>query len=138
MSNGKHVRWWLKVFASDINNLKVVHRPGRENLGADALSRNPVTDTFNKMDIETVESNINSLQQTDITTLLYTPPSVNITESDFHLEQRKDPKLKELIDYRIRGNIRGIKLSRCTKQTGFSRLYFRGSLIPSFRGFRVC
>ena len=102
-SNGKHARWWLKVFASGINNLKVVHRPGRENLGADALSRNPVTETFNKMDIETVVSNINSSQQTDITTLLYIPPSFNITESDFHLEQRKDPKLKELIDYLEKG-----------------------------------
>ena len=98
-SNGKHARWWLKVFGSGINNLKVVHRPGRENLGADALSRNPVTDTFNSMDIEAVVLNINSLQQADITTLLYTPPSVNIPEGDFHLEQRKDPRLKVLTDY---------------------------------------
>ena len=101
-SNGKHARWWLKVFGSGINNLKVVHRPGRENLGADALSRNPVTDTFNNTDIEAVVLNINSLQQADITTMLYTPPSVNIT-GDFHLEQRKDPRLKELIDYFEKG-----------------------------------
>ena len=57
------------------------------------------------MDIETVVSTINSLQQTDITTLLYIPPSVNITESDFHLEQRKDPKLKELIDHLEKGTL---------------------------------
>jgi len=37
-SNGKHARWWLKVFGSGINHLKVIHRPGRENTAADALS----------------------------------------------------------------------------------------------------
>ena len=39
--------------------------------------------------------------------------------------------------YRIRGNFRGMKFSLYTKQTGFSRLYFRGSVITTFRGFRV-
>ena len=33
--------------------------------------------------------------------------------------------------YRIRGNFRGMKFSLYSKQTGFSRFYFRGPHIPS-------
>ena len=36
-SNRKHARRWLKVFGSGINQLKVIHRPGRENIAADDL-----------------------------------------------------------------------------------------------------
>ena len=67
-------------------------------MGADALSCNLVTDISTISDIEVVVSIINSIQQTGITTLLCTPPSINISGSGFR-EQGKDPKLKALIDY---------------------------------------
>ena len=40
-SNGKHARWWLKVFGSGIKDVQIVYRPGRDNGRDDALSRNP-------------------------------------------------------------------------------------------------
>ena len=36
--SGKHARWWTKVYGADIWNLKILHRPGKNN-NADALSR---------------------------------------------------------------------------------------------------
>ena len=39
--------------------------------------------------------------------------------------------------YRICGNFRGMKISLHRKQTGFLRLYFRGSLSQNFCGFRI-
>ena len=51
-SNGKHARWFLKVFGSGINQLKVVHRPGKENVAANALSHNPVDDMCSTTDID--------------------------------------------------------------------------------------
>ena len=38
--------------------------------------------------------------------------------------------VRTLNRYRIRGKFRGMKISLYRKQTGFSQLYFRGSLIP--------
>ena len=35
--SGKHARWWTKVYASGIRNVKIQYRPGRLNSSADAL-----------------------------------------------------------------------------------------------------
>lgn len=37
--NGKHARWWLKIFGSSLNSIKIVYKAGKENGNADALSR---------------------------------------------------------------------------------------------------
>ena len=37
----KHARWWTKVYGLGVRNLKIVHRPGRINTNADALSHCP-------------------------------------------------------------------------------------------------
>ena len=42
-SNGKYARWWLKIFSSGIGNVRIVYRPGRENVEADTLSHCPAT-----------------------------------------------------------------------------------------------
>ena len=39
--NGKHARWWSKVYSSGVRAVTITHRVGKENLNADALSRNP-------------------------------------------------------------------------------------------------
>ena len=39
--NGKHARWWSKVYSSGVRAVTIIHRAGKENLNADALSRNP-------------------------------------------------------------------------------------------------
>ena len=50
-SNSKHARWWLKVFGG-IGYLKIIHRPGCENIGADEPSRNPVASNQKATDLE--------------------------------------------------------------------------------------
>ena len=39
--NGKHARWWTKVYSSGVGTVTITHRVGKENVNADALSRNP-------------------------------------------------------------------------------------------------
>ena len=40
--NGKHARWWMKIFSSGVGKVDIVYRPGKDNDRADALSRNPL------------------------------------------------------------------------------------------------
>ena len=40
--SGKHAHWWTKVYGSSIRYLKILHRSGKSNLCADALSHSPV------------------------------------------------------------------------------------------------
>ena len=87
------------MFGSGIKHLKILHRPGRENVAADALSYNPAADVSSTMDIDAVVSSVDSIQQTNFVNCLVSQPSTSAVEGNFHVEQRKDPKLKELIDY---------------------------------------
>ena len=41
--NGKHARWWTKIYSSGIKKVTIVYRPGKDNARADSLSRNPVS-----------------------------------------------------------------------------------------------
>lgn len=38
---GKHARWWSKVYAQGVRDVKITHRSWRSNMNADALSCNP-------------------------------------------------------------------------------------------------
>lgn len=38
---GKYARWWMRVYGRGVKEVKIVHRSGKTNVSADALSRNP-------------------------------------------------------------------------------------------------
>ena len=40
-TNGKHARWWSKVYGSGIRKVEIVYWLGKENADADALSHQP-------------------------------------------------------------------------------------------------
>ena len=84
--SGKHARWWLTVFSSEIGKVMIVYRPGRENGKGDALSRNPVT-TQGEEEPETQVSQVSCYA--DISQLLEAPP-LETGLGDFSGEQRKD------------------------------------------------
>ena len=39
--NGKHARWWTKVFESGVGEVNIVYCLGKEYISADTLSRQP-------------------------------------------------------------------------------------------------
>ena len=39
--NGKHARWWTKIYSSGIRQVNIIYRAGKHNIKADTLSRNP-------------------------------------------------------------------------------------------------
>ena len=43
--SGRHARWWTRVFGQGIKEVSIVHRAGKENAAADALSRSPCGDS---------------------------------------------------------------------------------------------
>ena len=64
--SGKHARWWSKVYESGLKTIKIIYRPGKTNVNADALSRSPVDPPAqgeNEEDVQVavVHSNISDL-----------------------------------------------------------------------------
>ena len=98
-SNGKHALWWMKIFGSGVGKLKIIHRPGGENAGTDALSRNAILDCSSEMDIDEFVLQIGTEENNNITDLLTTPPQHGAPESSLYQEQKKDQKLAVIIDY---------------------------------------
>ena len=104
-SNGKHARWWLKVFGSGIKDVQIVHRPGRDNGRADALSRNPAaSQQGDHLDVGAQVAQVTSASEV-ISDLLQEEPGVNVVPSNFHSDQKKDPELRALLAYLERGEL---------------------------------
>ena len=100
--NGKHARWWLKVYDSGTKSVEIRHRPGQENTNADALSRNPLQSSAAKTDHLAVVSQIQDGKNDGTVTELMerAVSTMSLGEiSSLGLEQRKDQGLNDLIKY---------------------------------------
>ena len=40
--NGKHARWWSKLFGAGLKSIKIVYRAGQDNKHVDTLSQSPL------------------------------------------------------------------------------------------------
>ena len=93
--NGKHARWWSKLFGSGVRNIQITYRAGRENANADALSRCPIGGETPDTSVQDVQ--VAQIQaDTDIDHLLQTPPSLADTATQYSQEQEKDAEILEL------------------------------------------
>ena len=64
---GKHARWWSKIHGSGIGEVSIVHRAGKENRHADALSRQPVMSAPAERDEEAdLEVQVAKIVPTDV------------------------------------------------------------------------
>ena len=114
---GKHARWWTKVFGSGIAKVNIVHRSGKSNTNADALSRNPPTKTLplekerigeGEVQVAAIGSSYTREQTQEITQMLNQNPTsaaVASTGNDLADLQRKDPSLVLVIDFVEKGTM---------------------------------
>ena len=106
--SAKHARWWTKVYGSGVRNIQIFYHPGKENMNADALSRNPLEEAPAVFQPDEVQvAVIKATQSTtdlDIHSLLTSDPlSMNGTSAaptnEFVLSQQQDPELQEIIQF---------------------------------------
>ena len=100
---GKHARWWSKIHGSGIGEVDIVHRAGKENLHADALSRQPVmpapTDEDSAIEVQVAKVSSAKVPGT-LRELLQQQPTSVITDSDtLSSHQLSDPDLHPIILY---------------------------------------
>ena len=101
MSNptGKHARWWTRVYGSGVRRVTIVYRAGRENACTDALSRSPYGPAP-VLGIAEGEFQVSSIASKDATSLLQTTPEATKNrQSDYSMEQRRDPELRAMIEF---------------------------------------
>lgn len=105
---GKYARWWTRVYGSGVKEVKILHRSGKTNVGADALSRNPhlppPREGIGQSDVQvfsvgTVDLDVNTL----LDSASDTRQALRIVS--FAEEQRKDPRLVELIQFLEHGKL---------------------------------
>ena len=103
-ASGKHARWWAKVFESGLGNITICYRKGSENAPADALSRAPCQGEAVSLN-EELEFAVFQVEG-EITPLLVAgAPMTDAVVTDIGREQRKDPKLLEMISYLESGDL---------------------------------
>ena len=97
--NGKHARWWSKVYGSGIGKIDIIYRAAKHNSHADALSRQPVLpapiEEPSEMQVAFITSKDDDVT---ITTLLEQGPSILDTkDKDLADEQHQDGELQPII-----------------------------------------
>ena len=101
--NGKHARWWSKLFGAGLKSIKIVYRAGQDNKHTDALSQSPLPQ-------ESSDANTNSLSDANVAAVksfdkesiehLFQAQPANVSSSfDLAGQQLKDPDLCQLIQY---------------------------------------
>ena len=105
---GKHARWWAKVYGTGIQSVDITYRAGKENVSADALSRNPcdsalqhetaVEDTY-------VAKIVTSGEISELLQAKPVEPVASESVGDYGEEQLKDPHLREIIEFLDKGTL---------------------------------
>ena len=97
---GKYARWWNQVYASGIQSIKILHKSGKSNVNADALSRSPVSTKSLAVEEPSQVASIRSESTADLADLLQMDPEVSSRpSSDFGMEQRQDPFIRDLVTF---------------------------------------
>ena len=102
---GKHARWWSKIHGSGIGEVNIVHRAGKENRHADALSHQPVMPAPTEKDEEAdLEVQVAKIVSTDVPDTLdellrQQPTSTSTDTDDLIAHQLADPCLEPIILY---------------------------------------
>ena len=98
--SGRHARWWTRVLGQGIKEVSIVHRAGKENAAADALSRSPCGDSLvegiGQEDVQVAAITSNS--GNPLTALEPIQPHRTLL-TKLRVEQRKDPSIVPIIDY---------------------------------------
>ena len=104
-ANGKHARWWSKIFGSGLKSIQIKYRPGKDNCNADGLSRCPVSSPPQDELISTTQiAVVQSEGNTSISELLTVSP-LSSSYQDFSVEQAKDPDLQQLLCFIQNGTL---------------------------------
>ena len=100
--NGKHARWWSRMYGSGIREIDIVFRAGKHDSHADASSRQPTSPTSDENCNEEMQVALITSENDSriISTLLnQCPTAVGTDGKDFADEQRDDEMLQTIILY---------------------------------------
>ena len=108
-SNGKHARWWSKLFGAGLKCIKIVYRAGQDSKHADAISKSPLpqassdgnTNSLNDANVAAIKS----LEKESIEFLLQAQPANVSSSCDLAGQQLKDPDLCQLIHHMNKGTL---------------------------------
>ena len=105
--SGRHARWWTRVYGQGIKEVNIVYRTGKDNVAADALSRNPlqVVPVEGLAEDETQVAAITSLPRSTIHEVLQADPVIEGPPNDLLEAQQKDPEVLEMVEYLEHGKL---------------------------------